>query len=879
VKKLSIKMAISGSVLAILFAGIIVMVVVVSMVTSSSVRHLTEELIESAVQSYANEFKAVGNYGYALVRGLAPVVNDYRDGIIETMREDIVDCLEAVLKNNPGVLAIWTAWEPNALDGRDSLFVNANEYHDETGRFVPFIYWDGNQIYKVPLESYDDPVEGIYYQGAKNSGRPYITNPYPYNIGGKTINIYSIAIPILEDGKTVGVVGMDISLEEIMDIMNAGSILSDGYISVIAPSGEFATHPNDGLLLQHYSSTWLGAYSNQLQSVFNNGGSFNVAAYSDVTGEYMQFLGSGVAIGDTGRFWAVCGFVPQSTLDATARNLTWVVVGIGFGIIVLVGLTTYLLVNKSLSKLPSLTAAAGRIAAGDLRTDNTRVDDSPTKNEITLLERSFSDVVGNINKLVQDLNEMGHAIMDEGDIEARVDETRYNGSYREVVESVTHMVGGLVNETVAVLNCLNEYGNGNFNANVPKMVGKKVVLNEAMDNLSSNLKSISHDVNTLVGDAIDGKLSSRADAKVYKGDWAALIKELNKLMETIVAPINEASQVLSHVSEGNFNHKVTGNYKGDFSIIKNSINTTVTNVAAYIGEISDVLAKMAENNFMQEITREYVGSFSDIKIAMNNIIKTLNQVIGDITESAGQVAMGARSISESSMTLAQGASEQASSVEELNATIITINENTIQNAENAKKANDLSDNSKKNANKGDEDMQQMLTAMEDIKDSSAKITQIIKVIEDISFQTNLLALNAAVEAARAGEHGKGFAVVAEEVRTLASRSQVAAKETASLIQETTEKVDNGTEIAMTTANALRVIVEDIGKVSDIIVGIAEASELQAEAVKQVTQGLSQITEVVQSNSATSEETAAAAEELSSQSDVMNNLVSLFTLKK
>jgi methyl-accepting chemotaxis protein len=231
------------------------------------------------------------------------------------------------------------------------------------------------------------------------------------------------------------------------------------------------------------------------------------------------------------------------------------------------------------------------------------------------------------------------------------------------------------------------------------------------------------------------------------------------------------------------------------------------------------------------------------------------------------------------MTLASGASEQASSVEELNATVLTINESTVRNSDNAKTAERISEDSKNNAALGEADMKHMLTAMNGIKDSSSDISKVIKVIDEIAFQTNLLALNASVEAARAGEHGRGFAVVADEVRSLASRSQESARETAAMIEESNRKVDEGMALADKTANALQTIIGDVNRIAGIISNIAIASQEQAEAIGQVTEGLNQITEVVQNNSATSEEAASAAEELSSQSEVMRTLVSVFSLKK
>ena len=227
--------------------------------------------------------------------------------------------------------------------------------------------------------------------------------------------------------------------------------------------------------------------------------------------------------------------------------------------------------------------------------------------------------------------------------------------------------------------------------------------------------------------------------------------------------------------------------------------------------------------------------------------------------------------------LASGASTQASSVEELSASISEITAQTSKNADNASEANNLTNIVKNEAAQGNEQMTRMLVAMEEINESSTNIAKIIKTIDEIAFQTNILALNAAVEAARAGQYGKGFAVVAEEVRNLAARSAKAAKETTDIIETSFDKVNHGTQLANETAEALKEINAGVSKVAVLVNEIAEASTKQNSALQMINQGVLQVSNVVQTNSATAEESAAASVELSAQADLLQEAVRKFKM--
>ncbi len=499
------------------------------------------------------------------------------------------------------------------------------------------------------------------------------------------------------------------------------------------------------------------------------------------------------------------------------------------------------------------------------------------RDEIADLTRDTRKVIDSIQRLTKDMSMMADGFQ-KGDIGARIDTSQYKGSYQLVANGVNKMTGDIISEVVMFLDCLNEFGKGNFKSDIPRLPGKKAVMNESLDRFRDNLQTINKDIVFLVNEAIQGNLSNRADADQYEGDWATILVSLNKLLEAISAPVQEVSIVMGELSVGNFDTIMKGDYQGEFLSIKNSVNNTVAHMASYIEEITRVLTGIADDNLDQDINKEYVGKFHQIKKALNKIIKRLNNVVLEISEAADTVALSATHVSSNSAGLAQGASEQLSSVEQLNETFAIIRESTEKTSRSAKEAEQLSSNSKENAIIGNENMRDMLTSMEDIKVSSNNISKIIKVIEDIAFQTNLLALNAAVEAARAGAHGKGFAVVAEEVRSLATRSQTAATETTSLIQDSILKVNNGSKIAELTSTALRTIVQDTTQVSDIISNISAISKTQTDSIRNVSDGLEQIAQVVQRNSATSEEAAAASEELAGQSDTLKQIMGLFTVK-
>ncbi|MGN0606854.1 MAG: methyl-accepting chemotaxis protein [Oscillospiraceae bacterium] len=310
-----------------------------------------------------------------------------------------------------------------------------------------------------------------------------------------------------------------------------------------------------------------------------------------------------------------------------------------------------------------------------------------------------------------------------------------------------------------------------------------------------------------------------------------------------------------------------------------SLSNTTSMLSGFVDEISETLRQISIGNLDVRITSDYSGDFGPLKDSLNTIIDALNKMIFDISRSSSQVSGGSGQVAHASQALSQGVNTQASAIEELSATIDEISKKVNSNAENARTANENSANEAQLIKNGSKQMQNMMEAMKEINTNSSQIANIIKTIDDIAFQTNILALNAAVEAARAGSAGKGFAVVADEVRNLAAKSAEAAQTTTSLIENAIAAVENGTKIADETAVTLQKIVENSTETTKLIAMIARASDEQAYSISEVTQGIDQISSVVQSNSSTSEESAASAQELSAEAHTLNQLVGQFRLRK
>lgn len=589
-----------------------------------------------------------------------------------------------------------------------------------------------------------------------------------------------IASPIKDDnGNIIGVLIAVNDANALSNITNKVKIAKTGYAFMLNKEGTTIAHPNNDLVINQ-DNDFINIQTDskltelvEIEKKMINGES-GIGTYSyNGKVKYMAYAPV------NGTSWSVAVCAPQIEIFEKAEQLKRNTIYITIISIILSMLITLYISNFFITKpVKNLVEVANRLALGDVNHD---------------IKSNSNDEIGKLSK-----------------------------SFCIMIDSIKEKA-----------NAAEMIAKGNTTVDID-IKSEHDLLGQRLQSMIDTIRNMTDEVEKLTNACGEGNLQYRGNDSKFEGSFRGLINGINKTLDAVIEPINEASFVLKEMAKQNLDTKVVGDYKGEHAEIKDTVN---------------------------------------------NLIETLNRLLWDINSASDQVAAGARQVSSSSQALSQGSSEQASSVEEITASITQIAAQTKQNALNANEANELAIFSRESAVQGNIQMKEMLKAMTEINDASSNISKIIKVIDEIAFQTNILALNAAVEAARAGQHGKGFAVVAEEVRNLAARSANAAKETTVMIEGSIRKVETGTSIANQTADALSKIVNGVSKAADLVGEIASASNEQATAISQINQAIDQVAKVTQMNTATAEESASASEELSSQAQLLKELIMKFSLQE
>ncbi len=358
-----------------------------------------------------------------------------------------------------------------------------------------------------------------------------------------------------------------------------------------------------------------------------------------------------------------------------------------------------------------------------------------------------------------------------------------------------------------------------------------------------------------------------------------LISLITYVMKRVIRPIMYISECVRPLQEGTLELNLNYESQDEIGELSAVLDNSLEVIQGYVGDINRIVNQLAQGEFNVHTSTPFIGDFKSIETSIESFTDTLSASIGNIGKVEHQISGSAEQLSSGAQSLAQGATQQASAVEQLYAMLEELSKNAAKNVETAQNAQENARLTGEQVTISSQQMEEMVSAMNDITQASHRIGEMIATIENIAFQTNILALNAAVEAARAGDAGKGFAVVADEVRSLAAQSDQAAKATKDLIGNSVQVTEKGSQIVDEVSQTLQKTLNLVVESNSAIGSIAEVIQGEAESIKQVTDGIGQISEVVQTNSASSEESAAVSEELFAQVTMLKQQTEKFRLKK
>ena len=660
------------------------------------------------------------------------------------------------------------------------------------------------------------------------------------------------------------VVAGDMLLDTVSDIVKNLSFSEGSYAFLLDESGNIISHPNPdyaavGEDFLKFSDVENGLYKDWRTDILNN---TNGKVFIDYTGKRKYFI-----IEETpSKLWFLGITMPVSVVNSRMLSLSLLSVVMALAILAVCAYIIYRVVRRNISvPIGEIERAASKLADGSVNISFKKIDD----NEIGRLKKAFLRFVEGIRQQSEVLSRLSHYEFSVG-VQVRSEDD-------VIAKSINHLLETQKMYIHDISEILKRFSEGDLDARSElNYEGDFLPIKESVNNAMSKTKAVIQETTDVLSYISNGDLSQKITGN-FEGGFNEIKQSINYMAETQRNYITDIANAMAGLREGMLNVKLSADYHGNYIPIKQSIEATVNMLEAYISEIRRVLSELADKNLDIIVEIPFKGDFRAIETSITQIIVSMTATFRQINAAAESVAVGSEQVSSGAMLLAQGAIIQQGSIRDLTGVSDRIAHSAEINAEQAGKAIELSQKSTDGIKEGSQRMNNLIEAIDKINQTSGQISEIIKTIEDVAFQTNLLALNAAIESARAGEAGKGFAVVADEVRNLSLKTSEATKDIGVLIENSKNAVENGNKIAREAVQSFEGIVMRTEKTSQIIHEMAAAVSEQSGSAKRIDEGLGSIMEVITANSSSSEESASSSEELSSQAQLLKELVGEFKL--
>ncbi len=600
----------------------------------------------------------------------------------------IENLLIKLLEKNKDYFGMSTCWEPNVFDGRDKEFEN-NPSSDASGRFIPYAFRDESGTSALePLKDYEKEGLGDWYLIPKRTEKESIIDPYKYSAGGSEVYMTTVSAPIMLKNKFAGVATVDILLDDLQNIIDTVHPYETGYLAILSSNGAFVSHPKKERIGKLYSEIAPDVEKEHgISEKIRNGKYYSFTTTNADTKEEFQVFLYPLKIGKSNQYWSVGVsipikkiYAPVSVMQNYLMLIFFITIVILIIFIVFISRDISAIIAKILEQTQNLTDAA---LNGNLKqrgsTENIHRDFHPVinginatldaltapltlsseyieniskgkiprritdeyKGEFNTIKNSLNGTIDTLNRLLTELVQMSN-MHNKGETDFMLDAEKFEGAYGIITKSLNKMVQNHINVNKKALDCVLEFGNGNFSASIDQFPGKMSYINQTIERVRENLRAVTGDVQNLTTAAVMGNLSVRVEAEKYKGDWYNLVWGINSTLEAIINPLQVSADYMDKISKGEMPALITDEYYGDFNTIKLNINTLITT----IGEILNALNIFTNNTKNGEIEatqfdqKLYKGAFNEMLGGLNDLALHISKPLNETQTTLSKLSLG-----------------------------------------------------------------------------------------------------------------------------------------------------------------------------------------------------------------------------------------------